>query len=673
MPAPLSPVSPDQRRIVAAGLFKSGSCVLGLPTGAGKTRLAVEYIRSRHGTSLYLAPTKALAQSVWREWQKQFPDRTVRIFDGDHPGTLQELESADILVMTPERLDLCLRRPIMHRRWLSRLGLCVVDEIHNLGSSRSDDDGRRAACLEGVLLCLQSVNPLISILGLSATLSNQFDIAQWLEGTYYRSLQRPVKLHWETLVYRDPRSEKLRLLINRVRNIVADGYQVLVFCQSRTRCQDLATALQGAGIKADYHHAGRVDSERLAVELLYKAQDIMVLCTTSTLSQGIGGPHNVILYDLTRGRERSALGLDEVQQMAGRCGRIGDTGGVVTLMTHHNEQSLAQRYMTTEPQPVISRLAQPGQLAERVLVAVDGGYATTLEQAERFFNRSLAAYQGLSLDLTGVITKLIRDEVLEQDRDGTLSSTPLGSIAAQTMVSAIAVKQLVACQQPGYTYFDYLLVLCLLADFQPLRVSRDLTTLNHLLTQESSLLLLQLTQSSQSVLQRCPTLKRAEISDRVSTALTVRLWTRWGNYETVAQQLGYGYPQEVQKVVEECQRLLLVLETVSTEFPLADEAELSQSTQITALGYMLTLGVDETLLGLMQLEGVGPKKARLLQQAGINDLEALVALDELPIIPGIAASFLVQTVQQARSLAAPMDYREPVVAAHGYRLQRSDR
>jgi len=75
----------------------------------------------------------------------------------------------------------------------------------------------------------------------------------------------------------------------------------------------------------------------------------------------------------------------------------------------------------------------------------------------------------------------------------------------------------------------------------------------------------------------------------------------------------------------------------------------------------------------MQLEGVGPKKARLLQQAGINDLEALVALDELPIIPGIAASFLVQTVQQARSLTSPMDYREPVVAAHGYRLQRSDR
>ncbi len=654
---PFQPRTPDQRRIVAAQLFRHGSCVLGLPTGGGKTRLAVEFVRSRPGTSLYLAPTRALAQDVYRQWCALFPEQVVSRFDGDHPGTLAELEQATIRVMTPERLDLCLRRPSMHQRWLSQVRLCVVDEIHNLGSSRTDDDGRRAACLEGALLCLQSVNPLVSILGLSATLENQFEVAQWLDATYYRSLQRPVALYWETLVYRNPQ-DKLRVFLTKVRGIVADGYQVLVFCQARTRCQDLAIALQAAGIKADYHHAGRPEAERTAVEALYQSQDIMVLCATSTLSQGIGGPHNVIVYDLTRGRQRDWLGPDEVQQMAGRCGRLGDTEGVVTLMTHTNEQTLAQRYMTTDLRPVTSRLGQPTALRDRLLVAVEGGYITTVAQAERFFSRSLAAYQGQTLDLPGAVAHLVETDVLAQATDGTLTTTPVGRIAAQSMLTAPAVQQLVDAQsQPDYTYFDLLLHLCLLPDFQPLLPVRreGVVAANAALARESSFCLAQ-------------PLTASQLSDRVHTALAARLWTRLGHYERVAQRLGYDYPQEVQKVVTECRRLVVVLETIVTEFPVPDGAGIDRSTQVTALGYLLELGVDESLLALMQVEGVGPKKARRLRQAGINDVATLAALDELPEIPGMTADWLIATVAKARALTTPVSYQAAAAPVHRFRL-----
>lgn len=653
---PFQPRTQDQQRIVLARLFNQGSCLLGLPTGGGKTRLAAEFVRTRQGTSLYLAPTKALAQSVFREWRFLFPEKVVSLFDGDHPGTLAELEQAAIRVMTPERLDLCLRRPQMHQRWLSRVGLCIVDEIHNLGSSRTDD-GRRAACLEGVLMCLQSINPLISLLGLSATLVNQFEIAQWLEAAYYRSLQRPVALYWETLVYRNPQ-EKLRVFLSRVRGIVADGYQVLVFCQARTRCQDLATALQDAGIKADYHHAGRSETERQLVEVLYKAQDIMVLCATSTLSQGIGGPHNVILYDLTRGRQRERLGQDEVQQMAGRCGRLGDTEGIVTLMAHTNERGLAQQYITTDLRPVRSRLAQPEQLQERLLMAVEGEYATTLKQVERFFARSLAAYQGMALDLQSAVTHLVESAVLNQDADGTLATTPVGSIAARSMLPAPAVQLLVdSQQQTDCTYFDLLLQLCLLPDFPLLPVRREgLATANDALAREASFRLTQPLAGSQT-------------SDRVYTALAARLWTRLGNYEQVAQRLGYAYPQEIEKVVTECKRLVAVLETVVTEFPAPDGEGVPRSMQVAVLSYMLELGVDETLLELMQIEGIGPKKARRLKQAGIDTVASLAALVELPELPGITADWFTATIAKARSLSEPVSYRAAVPPMHPFRLK----
>ena len=650
------PRTPDQKRILLAQLPAHGSCVLGLPTGGGKTRMAAEFVKARPGTSLYLAPTKALAQSVYREWRELFPDRTVGLFDGDHPGTLAELEQAEIRVMTPERLDLCLRRPSMHERWLSGVGLCVVDEIHNLGTNRAKDDGRRSACLEGALICLQSLNPIVSILGLSATLENQFEVASWLEATYYRSLQRPVELYWETLLYRNTQ-DKLRVFLSKVRGIVADGYQVLVFCQSRSRCQDLATALQNAGIKADYHHAGRSESDRHAVELLYQAQDIQVLCATSTLAQGIGGPHNVIVYDLTRGRDRIRLQQDEVQQMAGRCGRLGDTEGIVTLMTHTNEQQLAAQYMTTGLKPVLSRLGQPGQLCERVLVAVEGGYATNVEQSERFFSRSLAAYQGMDLDLTGAIATLVETGVLTQDADGTLETTPIGSIAAQSMLPAPAVQLLVDSQQQACTYFDLLLILCLLPDFPLLPMRRaGLEAANAALAQEDSFLLSQ-------------PLAVDQLSDRVHTALVARLWTRLGDYGPTARRLGYDYPQEIEKTVSECRRVLAILETVDAEFPAPDDEGVSRNTQITALSYQLELGVDETLLELMQVEGVGPNKARRLRQAGIGTVADLAALLELPEIPGVTTDWLLGAIEKARSLAEPVSYRAGVPPGHTFRLK----
>ena len=62
------------------------------------------------------------------------PIPTVSIFDGDHPTPIGAYQRTSILLMTPERLDLCLRHPSTQSAgsWLRSVGICVVDEVQTI-------------------------------------------------------------------------------------------------------------------------------------------------------------------------------------------------------------------------------------------------------------------------------------------------------------------------------------------------------------------------------------------------------------------------------------------------------------------------------------------------------------------------------------------------------------
>ena len=87
-----------------------------MPTGSGKTWLAYQAIKrvihSGH-RAVYLTPLRALAAETADQWRKELSDVSIGVFTGDYgPGRIPypvKFQDAELLVMTPERLDACTR------------------------------------------------------------------------------------------------------------------------------------------------------------------------------------------------------------------------------------------------------------------------------------------------------------------------------------------------------------------------------------------------------------------------------------------------------------------------------------------------------------------------------------------------------------------------------------
>ena len=237
--------SSDQQTILNSGLLTIGfNCILQLPTGSGKTWLAeqaIENVLLRNQRAIYLTPLRALASELGERWHQRFAGRAVGIFTGDYKAQAMSYQRSQLLIMTPEKLDACTRSWRSHWHWLPDVDLIVVDELHLLG------DPHRGARLEGTLLRLIRLNPFVRILGLSATLGNRQELADWLNGVEYGSNRRPIPLSWQVVRYKRAQ-EKPELLLREVQRTVEEGGQTLVFVQSRRRAEALAKSLHGLWI-----------------------------------------------------------------------------------------------------------------------------------------------------------------------------------------------------------------------------------------------------------------------------------------------------------------------------------------------------------------------------------------------------------------------------------------
>lgn len=149
--------------------------------------------------AVYIAPMKALAQEVVEKFSSKLKPLglIVRELTGDMQLTRAEAESANVIVTTPEKWDVVTRKSGNDDNSLgNKCGLLIIDEVHLL----ADD---RGAVIESVVARLhrlvESRQKQIRIVGLSATLPNYEDVAQFLQvpdrGLFYFGPEhRPVPL-----------------------------------------------------------------------------------------------------------------------------------------------------------------------------------------------------------------------------------------------------------------------------------------------------------------------------------------------------------------------------------------------------------------------------------------------------------------------------------------------
>jgi helicase len=667
-----------QQEIVERGLLASGfSAVLQMPTGAGKTWLAehaVDSVLRAGGRAVYLTPLRALANELVARWRERFSGYEVGVFTGEH-GMRQPypvpFDRARLLIMTPERLDACTRQWRTHWGWLPDVSLLVVDELHLLG------ERGRGARLEGALMRVRRLNPFIQILGLSATLGNRAELAEWLGGVHFGSSWRPVPIAWRIARFKRA-TDKPRILKEEVERCVAGGGQSLVFVQSRRRAEVLAAELRTAGVAAGHHHAGLDAGERLRLEGDFRTGTLRAIVSTGTLEMGLNLPaRQVVLYDLQGfdGVDFVPLSVNTVWQRAGRAGRRGfDMEGEVVLIAP-NWDRIVDRYREGIFERITSGLVDERALAEQVLAEVASGLARTRLQLDRSFQQSLAAHQQRLPALDRVVGEMIGSGMLsEMVKEGArrpgLQATRLGRIAVRQMLAPSTVLTMARALQAEdageLTFLDTLLLSVRTDDCEPL-IPVDFEELEDVgvwLSDERSTLL----RGGHREVQERFAARGRRLLAIIKTALVARAWTRLGNAHQVADTFGC-YAFEVRRLSESITRILMAAVAVLTpaKEPGLNTAEASSEVsgnepslqrRVRALTSMVAHGLDEQTVTLTFLDGIGGTLAGRLRDAGVADIEDM-AMADADCVAGVrgvstkrAARWIAEAAEKVGTLSA---------------------
>ena len=171
VPTP-QPFVQDPWQIEALAAVSETDVVISVPTGSGKTYVAIEAARRAmedNRSIIYTSPLKALSNTKYAEFSKIFGPDKVGILTGDR----QENGQAPLLVMTTEIL-----RNLLYDAAsgeidvrLDTLGLVILDESQYLA-----DPERGVVWEETIIFCPSQARLLL----LSASIGNPQDIADWL-------------------------------------------------------------------------------------------------------------------------------------------------------------------------------------------------------------------------------------------------------------------------------------------------------------------------------------------------------------------------------------------------------------------------------------------------------------------------------------------------------------
>lgn len=437
---------PSQRDAMSKNLFDvaANAIVLQMPTSAGKTLLAefnIVVTKSLLPQSkvVYIVPSRALVNQVYHDLRADLSSlgfsvektSSVNEVDPSEDAFLQA-DEIDVLISTPEKLDLLIRR---NHPSVQDVSMFIVDEAHTIRN------GARGARLELLIAILRREHPNAKYMLLSPFLpGDKTSIQEWLGGgntievnwkpsekvvfgvkvtekkvktqmipsPYAASYQqeytseRPIDVPLQT------KADKERILEYTCKHFAERDKTQLILCQGRTSANNMAKEIfdwvdapdspdtdiqlvqkyleeemgcatlfsQLLSKRIAIHHAGLSDETKLLIEHLIREKQIQYVCATTTVAEGVNFPVSSVYFDsYYRGqaKKENVLSSNDFWNIAGRAGRtmVDDFGRIILPFNSKQNKELGLSIVNKSTEEMASVLARLFDDRQRIIATLE--------------------------------------------------------------------------------------------------------------------------------------------------------------------------------------------------------------------------------------------------------------------------------------------------------------
>lgn len=443
---------PSQQDALSQNMLNvaANAIVLQMPTSAGKTLMAefnILVTRSLRSDAkiIYVVPSRALMNQVYFDLRDDLRSLNLSIERTSSAVEVDPTESCflqsdniDILVCTPEKLDLLVRR---NHPSVNDVSLFIIDEAHTI------ENGQRGARLELLITMLRRERPDAKFMLLSPFLPDAGEImTDWLGGgnsiqidwrpsekivfglhlnrnkAKYTVLPTPLSTKiTEEQCFEHERSipliakgKKERILEFAAKKYGEQGKTQLILCAGRKSannvaeniakwipepgsisddvalvrkfmdeeigCPTLYTKLLSKGITV--HHAGLSDETKILIEHLIRQGYIQYVCSTTTIAEGVNFPVSSVYFDTYyRGRDKKnkpiPISSNDFWNIAGRAGRtmVDDYGKIILPFNSDANIAAARNLISHSAEQLTSVLAQLFVNREEILIMLTEQHA----------------------------------------------------------------------------------------------------------------------------------------------------------------------------------------------------------------------------------------------------------------------------------------------------------
>jgi helicase len=523
----------------------------------------------------------------------------------------------------------------------------------------------------------------LQVIGLSATVANAKELADWLGAELVSSDWRPISLREGIickgkLVFSDgetaletKKDEALAL----VKDTLSQAAQILIFENSRKNAEaaatklcdlipaDPATAALSESILATgesetchrlascvsrgiaFHHAGLLSEQRRLVEQGFRENKIKVIASTPTLAAGLNLPARRVLIKSYRRYEYGSgmvpIPVIEYRQMAGRAGRPGlDPYGESFLIAKNDAEmlDLVEHYINGTPEEIWSKLASESALRTHMLSTISAGFAKTEQELKEFIATTFYAHQQdpwhLDVALEKVLAFLADNGMIVDSPEGDLVPTRLGSLVSKLYIdplSAVIMLENLSCKKAD----DSIDILSARDQSRDRSIARKRPTelsLIHLITMTPDMVLFYV-QAADGWVEEFIDQHQGELNDEenydyllreAKTSAMLMDWIGEVREELISDRYRIG-PGDIRRSAETAEWLMHSMAELSKHLDLGISFKAEQ------LAQRIHYGAGQDLLALLNLKGIGRVRARKLYLSGITSIEKLKAADPVEV------------------------------------------